>query len=690
MVEEAHQPPETGDQRRGVLRWLTGDLLRLPRERIARIVLRLTFLVLAAAGLAWVCREGTSPLAVGLVFVVYVAAATLWIRGQHQASVDAVVQGDDRLRPWTFPCHTSGLVAAAGVAVAVAGAALDNGTALLAGVLAAYFGSGYLLMRLRTYTGAGRRARVKWGAGVLIGVTVLTVVGLLALEATPKAALLVASALFAPIGLSLLAEPAIRELQGPRRKDVLTVALVGAVLFVADVGIAVARLETAWIAYAFVALGLLIAAVVSSTQADIAIVIALVALMGFTPSSDDKPDALTPQAGQQNVLVALGDSYLSGEGADVFYDEGELEPANDCNRAPTAWAAMAGRTKRLFDSVAFLACSGARTYNVRHVEVPTPAGVRPNAPQSNEPGTQLDQVTTLRKRLGGKLDPSLVVVSLGGNDAGFSTIGAMCLGPGDCSEKRALFEDNLPDVGDALAATYDEIRRAFPDAPVLVSAYPAPIHTEDGKAKTCDEVALSRKDMEFIRGFVTKLNATVHRAAASKRFYFLGEMEHALADSHLQLCDEENGNRPGINFIGLRSVGGIAEQRFNPANWYHNSLHPNERGHAAMLQVFEQWRATHPDPPRDAPRVAGDLRPAADDEEDSAGGAPEPPCDLVGGGPSTTTRCVDKGAEWARGQLADSLLWPGLWGLQIAVATLAAWLLAVALFGWRKPWWPRP
>ena len=177
----------------------------------------------------------------------------------------------------------------------------------------------------------------------------------------------------------------------------------------------------------------------------------------------------------------------------------------------------------------------------------------------------------------------------------------MCLAPGDCSDKRELWESNLANVGSALAATYGEIRREFPWVPVLVTAYPAPIYTEQGAPVSCGAVALSRKDMEFIGDFVTELNDTVERAAASMRFHFLGEMEHALADAHLQLCDKQNDERPGINFIGLRSVGGIAEQRFNPANWYHNSLHPNERGHAAMLQVFEQWRTTHPDPARDAP-----------------------------------------------------------------------------------------
>ena len=138
---------------------------------------------------------------------------------------------------------------------------------------------------------------------------------------------------------------------------------------------------------------------------------------------------------------------------------------------------------------------------------------------------------------------------------------------------------------------------------MLVTAYPAPIRTtESGEPVSCDEVALSKKDMEFVSGFVTQLNDTIERVATAKRFYFLDGMERALADAHLQLCDKQNGKRPGINFIGLRSVGGVAEQRFNPVNWYHNSLHPNERGHAAMLQVFEEWRATNKNPDRDAPR----------------------------------------------------------------------------------------
>lgn len=664
--------------------------------RMARIAFRLTFLVAAAVALAVVCRQGSSLFEVGLVFTVYVAAATLWVRGQYQASVDAAQQGNQSLQPWTFPYWISGPAVLAGGVLAVIGVSQDVSTALLGGVLLAYLGLGYVLMRFRMYTTGSSLPRVKVGAGSLLVAAVVLVVGLLALEDHWWAPVALGTGLLAtPIGLSLLAEPAIRWLRRPDHGLLVAgAAAMGAVALVVDAGIAVARVDTTWILLGFAAIGLLILAIVSSTQADIAAVIGAVTLMGVTSMSEEKPEALKPQPGQARVLLALGDSYMSGEGADVYYseevDQAQGQHKNHCNRAPTAWAAMAGHTQRLFDSVAFLACSGARTYNVRHEVPPPEEGEESKKAQYNESATQLDQVDALKERLGEDLDPSLVVISLGGNDAGFSTIGIMCLAPGNCSDKRDLWESNLDAVGDALSETFGEIRDEFPNAPVLVTPYPAPIYTADGDPVSCDQVALSVDDMGFISEFIPALNDTVQQAARSRRFYFLDEMEQSLANAHLQLCDPDNDKRPGINFIGLRSVSGIAEQRFNPKNWYHNSLHPNERGHAAMLQVFEQWRADNPDPATDDRRT---TTRADDGHPDTAGGSigaqtkTNPPCDLVEDDQSPKVQCRRAGIAWAAGQLSDTILRHG-WGVQIIVAALAAWLLGVALYGWWKPWWP--
>ena len=658
--------------------------------RRARIVFRLGFLIAAAGVLAWRCREGASPFEVGVVFTVYVAAATLWIRGQYQASVDAAQKGDDALRPWTFPYPVSITAVLVGLVLIAIGVWKDVGTALLCGVLVAYLGAGYALMRFRMVKTGDERSRVRPGARVLGASVALMLVGLLALEDYDLAGFAFGlGVLFAPIGMSVLAEPAIRWLQRPGQEHLIAAAAaVAAVALAVDAGIAVARVDE-WILLLFAAIALLVLAIVSSTQADIAAVIAAVSLVGVTSMSEEKPDALSPKGGKERVLVALGDSYMSGEGADIYYreeaDEGQEGRKNHCNRAPTAWAAMAGQTRRLFDSVAFLACSGARTFNVRHEQPPPEDGPKPE-PQYNEPGTQLDQVDALKKRLGEGFDPSLVVVSLGGNDAGFSTIGIMCLAPGDCIDKRGLWESNLDEVGAALKATFGEIRTEFPKAPVLVIPYPAPIYTGT-RDERCDEVALSDRDKEFITQFLPALNRTVKQAAESRRFYFLADMQESLAAAHLQLCDPDNDKRPGINFIGLRSVGGIAEQRFNPANWYHNSLHPNERGHAAMLQVFEEWRAKNLDPATDDPSTPASAASEKTDRPTAGQTETEPPCDLFDDDQSTKEKCREAGAEWAKGQLSDTILlrW---WGLQIAVAALAAWVLGVALFGWWKPWWP--
>jgi lysophospholipase L1-like esterase len=415
---------------------------------------------------------------------------------------------------------------------------------------------------------------------------------------------------------------------------------------------------------AFAALALLVVAAVSSTQADIAAVIAVATLMGVTSTSQSKP--AFPAPGTVDFVI-LGDSYISGEGAQIYYTEPQRddEPHNNCHRAPTSWAALAAQ--RHYKSAAFLACSGARTFNVRR----TPARAKPSR-QYNEPGTQLDQVQTLKAKPLDRLTPSQVVISLGGNDVGFATIGMMCLAPGNCDELLDEWMSSLPELEATLRATYAEVRDEFKHAPILVVPYPVPVHADQaGKAVTCDEVALSQGDMRFIQAFLPALNATVKRAAVAEGLDVLEGMETAFADAHLQLCDPGNDKRPGLNFIGLRSVGGVAEQRFNPANWYHNSLHPNERGHAAMVRAFEAWLAAGEDPP-DAELVA---QPAT-----------EPKCDLVESH-SKRKLCTDVGLAWALGQVRNTLLWP--WLELIAMATLGAWLLGVGLFGWRRPWWDR-
>ena len=161
-----------------------------------------------------------------------------------------------------------------------------------------------------------------------------------------------------------------------------------------------------------------------------------------------------------------------------------------------------------------------------------------------------------------------------------------------------------------------------------------------------------------------------------------------MAGAHLQLCDPANNGHPGINYVGLRSVGGILEQRLNPQNWYHNSLHPNERGHAAMFQVFQNWLEEHP---RAAPGQI--IRTSVIAPKDGGEPQAKPPlCDLFTDDQSNTVNCRDQGTTWAKGQIADKLLFgkDDNWGPQLGLIVLGAWLVSVALFGSRRPWWAGP
>ncbi|MCC5476067.1 SGNH/GDSL hydrolase family protein [Streptomyces barringtoniae] len=159
--------------------------------------------------------------------------------------------------------------------------------------------------------------------------------------------------------------------------------------------------------------------------------------------------AFQPLPGKpKNVVVAMGDSYSSGEGASEgdrdYYPETNYRSKlddnarNACHRSTQAWsrqATMPGASQsigRLDDSLDpsmdyhLIACSGARTYNVLPKKVDDSALSKGESQNGEEP--QLDK---------GYLDQNttLVTISIGGNDSRFSQIIQKCLlsvGNGSC------------------------------------------------------------------------------------------------------------------------------------------------------------------------------------------------------------------------------------------------------------------
>jgi hypothetical protein len=284
------------------------------------------------------------------------------------------------------------------------------------------------------------------------------------------------------------------------------------------------------------------------------------------------------------------------------------------------------------------------------------------------------------------------VLSIGGNDAGFGTIGQMCVAPGNCGTEADLWNGGLEQVEESLRATYREVRKKFGRTPVAVIPYPDPIY--NGLGSNCELIALSPGERKFIGEFLAGLNNKIRTVAEEFDFFYVAEMEGALANSGLQLCDPLNEGQPGLNFIGLRSVNGDPSQRFNPSNWTHNSLHPNERGHAALLRVFQDWFETVDPKPGDDPAAAPD-RDESQADADPASDLPDTArkCDVYGHleadeySKADGNGCRDQGSDWALEQVGAQA---GLVGLIGGAAGAAAWVASVALFGWRRARQPAP
>jgi lysophospholipase L1-like esterase len=138
--------------------------------------------------------------------------------------------------------------------------------------------------------------------------------------------------------------------------------------------------------------------------------------------------------------VALGDSYSSGVGTDNYINDG-----TSCLRSPAGYPALwaAAHNASSFD---LAACSGARTSDV------------------------------LSGQLGGlNASTTLVSITIGGNDAGFTTVIENCIFDSDsaCQNQVATAEafakNTLPGLLDNV---YGSIRSHAANATVVVLGYP--------------------------------------------------------------------------------------------------------------------------------------------------------------------------------------------------------------------------
>lgn len=234
----------------------------------------------------------------------------------------------------------------------------------------------------------------------------------------------------------------------------------------------------------------------------------------------------TPAQAAAAPYVALGDSYASGTGTRSYIDDG-----TSCQRSNYAYPKLVATQKGY--ALNFKACSGATTSTVT--------------------SSQLSALTT---------GTEYVTISVGGNDAGFSSVITECAQPGWMSNcdgaintAQSFINNTLPG---RLSTLYASIKSKAPNAVVVVVGYPRLFQGEDCNAATW----FSPAEETRLNATADLLNGKLSAAASAKGFKWANPTSRFVGHA---VCDD------------VEWLNGLS----NPIS---ESYHPNKLGHSSGYQ----------------------------------------------------------------------------------------------------------
>lgn len=317
-------------------------------------------------------------------------------------------------------------------------------------------------------------------------------------------------------------------------------------------------------------------------------------------------------------VAILGDSYSSGEGS-AAYTKDTDSATNRCHQSAETYLIPMLH----LGAEEVIACSGAVTSHL----------TAPNADYGER--AQVLQLRDLQ-RSAGPVDA--VFLTLGGDDAGFSTIAKDCiLSTTSCVEQvggepaETFLSDRVDPLPYALLGGYvaidnvlnspDAVRDRGHEAPIVVLAYPRVVPGDD---RFCISLTtISQDELKFASHVVDRLNGTANAAVQAARqlgipTYFVATSEDAFLPNHTVCDGKERSYARGIEtFEGLRRLakppnlleeiiswlGGKVGQaavllhRFYEAFKEHERdiqelFHPNQLGYLAMTRAVVRWSQT--------------------------------------------------------------------------------------------------
>ncbi len=334
--------------------------------------------------------------------------------------------------------------------------------------------------------------------------------------------------------------------------------------------------------------------------------------------------------------VALGDSYSSGEGVQPYEDSTDLA-TNQCHRSELAYPGqvMVGdnpisvKLRSQAEDAAswsFVACSGARTFNVK----PAAEG---GEGQWDEPA-QLDSGLV-------DAETDLVSITIGGNDAGYGAVIDKCSFD-ECTDAQfngmpfpEWVEANVRGVYQDILATSASIVQHAPNATVAFLGYPKVMPDGNIERLTCPRLApYSHAEKDFINDMTLVLNGVLETASTEGGARFVSVTE--AFEGH-EVCGD------GGEWINGPYFANSAEE-----SWVEDrSFHPNEAGQSGYAAVLNEWLRGG------ATSTAAATREAEVAASDSLLADSEPPLGSIG---SLRLRVAEKSAAHCPGHFPGSVI----------------------------------
>lgn len=258
-------------------------------------------------------------------------------------------------------------------------------------------------------------------------------------------------------------------------------------------------------------------------------------------------------SGHYDNYYALGDSYSSGDGAPPY------SGASGCYRSTKTYSYLLGNGA---PTPTLIACAGAVT-----------ADIDQTVQSSSVPGTQLAQL------LGNPRGNTLITLTIGGNDIGFSSELTKCITSfSSCKSDKDSVAQKITNLQSRLVQVYQELRNAAPGADIVILGYP--LLVADPSLADCHNpivyYGLGAGEMSMIRTLATQLNGVI-ATAATQAGVSNAAQQVAQAFAGHEACTKTESQEWINEIAGLNDA-------------LHDSFHPNAAGYQALANAVNSAR----------------------------------------------------------------------------------------------------